>query len=112
MLTKEEFTKLKKLVRDEVETEGKNTRVEINHSILMTKIKFSEGIDSLKSKVKNVEITTNNIEKDVSVIKKGVKKLQKDLKTTSNFHDMENLKTVKRVEVIERHLGFPEADFA
>lgn len=62
----------------------------------------------LDSKLGPIKKDVKHIYHKVDIIEKDVKKLQKDLKTTSNFLDVENLKTVKRVKIIEEHLGIPE----
>lgn len=48
------------------------------------------------------------IHSDIKIIKKDVKKLRKEVKITSDTLDKENIKTAKRVTLIEEHLGFPE----
>ncbi len=48
------------------------------------------------------------IHNDIKIIKKDVRKLRKQLKITSDTLDKENLKTAKRVTLIEGHLGLPQ----
>ncbi len=52
------------------------------------------------------------IGKDIKIIKNDVKKLKKDVAAVIDMSDKGLLKVQTRVKIIERHLGFPEADFA
>jgi len=62
----------------------------------------------LDAKLKPIKKDIKHISSKVDIIEKDVKKLRKDLKTTSNTLDKENIKTAKRVILIEEHLGFPQ----
>lgn len=101
MLTKTDLSQIKKLVREEVEAEGENTRSEIMSEIKLAGMRTATELREVNTRLKNLEIKTMRIEKDV-------KKVQRDLRKTSDFLDRENLKTVKRVQKIEEHLDFPE----
>lgn len=94
MLTKNDLSQIKNIVREEVEAEGENIRSEINGEIKLAGIRTTTELQEVNTRLKNLEITT--------------RKIQKDLAKTSDFLDRENLKTVKRVRKIEEHLGFPE----
>lgn len=94
MLTKTDFSKFKKLIREEVEAEGENIRSEIKGEIKLAGIRTTTELREVNTRLKNLEITT--------------RKIQKDLAKTSDFLDRENLETVKRVRKIEEHLGFPK----
>jgi len=52
------------------------------------------------------------LHEDIKIIKGDVKKLQKDVSGVIDMSDKGLLKVQKRVKTIEKHLGFPEADFA
>ena len=115
MLTKDDlklFEKsTRKIVREEIEVEGKNTREELSYDIRTVWIELSNRIDAVGSRVKNLEIATNNLQKDMTVVKKDVKYLKKELKFQSNILDKENIKTLKRVKVIEESLKISTPDF-
>ncbi len=111
MLTQEDFSKLKRLVRDEVEAEGKNTRDELSYDIKTVRIELSNRIDTVGSRVKNLEIATNNLQKDMTTVKKDVKKLQKNVDGVINMADRGLLNTQKRVRIIETTLKIPSPDF-
>ena len=108
MLTKTDLSKIRKLVREEVEAEGENIRTEVNGEIKLAGIRTTTELQSVNNRLKNLEISSAKMGKDIQILKTDVKKVQKDLNKTSNFLDKENLQTVKRVRVIEEHLDFPE----
>ncbi len=62
----------------------------------------------LDTKLKPLRKDIKYIYSKVDIIEKDVKKLRKDLKTTSDTLNKENLKTAKRVTLIEGHLGLPQ----
>lgn len=98
MLTKGDLGQLEKLtrsiVREEIEAEGDNIRTDLGGEIKLTGIRIASELREVNSRLKNLEISTT--------------KLSKDLKLTSNFLDKENLRAVKRIRKIEEHLNIPE----
>ena len=94
MLNKTDLSQIKKIVREEVEAEGENIRSEINSEIKLAGMRTTTELQEVNTRLKNLEITT--------------RKIQKDLAKTSDFLDRENLRTVKRVRIIEKHLGISE----
>lgn len=99
MLTKADLSAIKKLVREEVEVEAKDTRLEISSS----RMRLQMEIRDVSNRVKNVEVGNMNLQKD---IQKMHKELKEEIKQVSNFQDVANLKTLKRVKRIEEHLNF------
>ena len=90
MLTKTDLSQIRKVIREEVETESQNIKEEIQADIKMSLVRISGELHRIQDRLKNVEIKIN--------------KIQKDLKYAVNFLDKESLKIQKRVERIEKHL--------
>jgi len=90
MLTKTDLSQIRKVIREEVETESQNIKDEIQADIKMSLVRISGELHRIQDRLKNVEIKIN--------------KIQKDLKYAVNFLDKESLKIQKRVERIEKHL--------
>ena len=90
MLTKTDLSQIRKIIREEVETESQNIKDEIQADIKMSLVRISGELHRIQDRLKNVEIKINKIEKD--------------LKYAVNFLDKESLKIQKRVERIEKHL--------
>ena len=92
MLTKTDLKEIKKIVREETEAESENTKNELLSEMKMNMIRTVEELRELNTRNKNLEIKIN--------------KIQKDIKYTVDFLDRDHLKTQKRVQRIEEHLGF------
>ena len=108
MLTKGDLTAIDKLVskriREEVETEGKNTRDELKSDVISSRMRLDMRIGELADRIKNLEIRVNNEGKNS---KKGFQKLDKRFTELFDFLDKDQLKTANRVERIEKHLKLP-----
>ena len=99
----------RKIVREEIETEGKNIRDEVSSDVTSLKIKISNDINYLSDRVKNVEVGMNSLDKKVEEFEKKVfsefRKVNKNIKDSVNFLDKENLKLRKRLESVEGELN-------
>lgn len=95
MLTKTDLTQIRKIVREEIETESKSLKEDLLGEIKLVRIELQKEIRALASRVKNIEI--------------AIKKIQKDIKSIINFFDKESLQLRKRIERIEDRLNLPPA---
>ena len=93
MLTKTDLSQIRKVVREEVESETEPLKKELSMDVKMAQMRIQGDIRGLQDRTKNVEIE--------------VRKLSKGLKLTSGFLDRDQLKTKSRVERIEDHLKLP-----
>ena len=89
MLTKTDLKEIRKLIREEVESESQNVKDELQAEMKMNLVRTLTEIREVKDRLKNVEIKIN--------------KIQKDLKYSVNFLDKFGLNIQKRVERIEGH---------
>lgn len=109
MLTKDDLLQIRKVIREEVGNETKALKNELQADITMARMKIQSNIDELTDRVKNIEIRLTKVEEGLSNLRKTVAKMHKDLrneiKLVSHVLDKENIKTLKRVEIIERHLN-------
>lgn len=64
MLIKNDFDQIRKIVREEVESEAESTRNELGSKIIMSRIRVQEDIDGLKNRIKNLEIRVAKINKE------------------------------------------------
>jgi hypothetical protein len=83
-------TATKKVVREEIEAEIEVLKDELQADIKMSQIRVQGDLRELKDRIKNLEI--------------AIRKLRKDVKTTSDFLDKEGLRLSKRVGRIEKRL--------
>lgn len=93
MLTKTDLSQIRKIIREEVETESKSLREDIQGEIKLARIEIQKEVSALKDKVKNLEI--------------ALSKIQKDIRKIVNFFDEEYLTLRRRVERLEEHLNLP-----
>jgi hypothetical protein len=93
MLTKTDLSQIRKVVREEVETESKSSKEDLQGEIKLVRIEIQKDIRTLTNRLKSLEIVAN--------------KIQKDIKSIVNFFDKEYLQLRKRVEKVEEHLNFP-----
>lgn len=93
MLTKTDLSQIRKIVREETETESRSLKEELQGEVKLARIELQKDIRELTSRVKNIEIL--------------IDKIQKDIKSIVNFFDKESLQLRKRVERIEEHLNLP-----
>lgn len=72
---------------------------------------LKQNVSVLQKDMTIVKNDVKKLQKDVTVVQKDVKYLKKELSFQSNILDKENLKTVKRVQIIETVLKIPTPDF-
>ncbi len=101
MLTKTDFIQIRKIlkevVRDEVGNEVQALKVELGSDINMSRMRIQNDINELKDRIKNLEIRVSKMHTE----------LKKEIKAVSYFLDKDVIKTIKRVRIIEEHLGLP-----
>lgn len=116
MLTKTDLAQIRKLVREEVETEGENIRTDLLGEMKLMRMGIQNDLRILQDRVKNVEVKANSLDKSMTSLEGRMEKLEnritkmyKDLKgeikKVLNFLDRENVAAVHRIKRIEDHLG-------
>src|SRR3989344_8820144 len=95
MLTKSDLSQIRKVIREEVENEVRTTRTELQADITMARMRLQSEIQELKDRIKNLEIRITKMHRE----------LKEEIKIVSHVLDKENLRTIKKVEKIEEHLG-------
>lgn len=93
VLTKTDLSKIRAVLREEIESEGKSLKEDLRGEIKLTRIELQKEIHSLADRIKNLEITAD--------------KIQKDTQTIVGFFDAEYLKIRARVERIESFVNLP-----
>jgi hypothetical protein len=91
MLTKDDLKEVRKIIREETEAESEDLKNELQADMKMNMVRSVSELREINTRVKNIEIKLN--------------KIQKDLKYAVDFLDKDNLKIQKRVERIEEHLS-------
>lgn len=75
-------------------------------------IKFEEKLAPIRSNIKSIEENVGALQKDIVVIKSGVKKLRKDLTTTINFFDKSDNTLLNKLNKTRSEIGLRELNFA
>lgn len=112
MLTKSDLQAIDKLiskrVREEIEAEGNNIKDQLRTDIINFRFRIQQEIRGLADRNKNLEIGVSNLEKNN---KKEFQKLNKCFTDLFDFLDKDQLRTLKKVERIEKHLHLEPASF-
>lgn len=115
MLTKDDLEQIRKVIRNEVNAEVKDSTRTLDGQIRISRMQIQQNISELDDRMKNVEIRLDSVQKDVSGLKKDlsdvkkrVKKIEKTTDIMVKFFGEEDVKFHKRVTKIEQHLGFPK----
>ena len=95
MLTKIDLSQIRKIVREETESESKSLKTDLQGELKLSRIELQKEIRDVKSRIKNLAIQLD--------------KAQKDIKKIVSFFDTESLQIRKRVERIEDQLRITPA---
>lgn len=99
---------VRKVVREEVEAEVKDSTRTLDTQIRMSKIQVQHDISELDDRMKNVEVRVDNIQKDIKTSKKDLRYISKTVDIIAKNYDEEDVKLNRRVRRIEQHLMLPE----
>ena len=117
MLTKNDLDQIRKVVRQEVKIEVKDSTQTLESQIRLSRMEVQASIAELDDRVKNVEVrqddTVNkvdNIQKGVDGLSKKVSKIQKTQDTMLDLLDREQMEQRKRIVRLEEHIGLQIAE--
>ncbi len=109
MLTKTDLSQIKgivksetkKIVRQEIEAEGKNIRDDSRSELRSARMRIQEDVRELSGRIKNLEIRVNSMGREM---KKEFKKVREEIKNSVNFLDKDYVRLKSKVERIKTHL--------
>ncbi len=102
MITKQEFSKLRTIIKEEINVEVKKVVEDVLEEKLEQKLE-----EKLESKLD--QKLESKLDQKLKPIIKKLNKIEKDLQATNHFFDHEYLGHEKRIGRIETHLHFPQA---
>ncbi|MBI2007242.1 MAG: hypothetical protein HYS83_00855 [Candidatus Blackburnbacteria bacterium] len=112
MLTKTDLSQIKKIVREEIESEVETLATSLRSEIKFARMEIQNDIKNLSSRIKDLEIKMKDLEikvKDLGILarstQKCLKRIEKKLDKSINFLDIDYLALKKRVEAIEQHIN-------
>lgn len=94
MFTKDDLKTFRKVIREEIEAEGKNIRDEINSRVISSRMSLQSDIRELSDRTKNLEVRTSSVEK---IVKGTAKKLDKAIRVFDHL-DVNLRKRVVKLE--------------
>lgn len=109
MLTKQDLTQLRKMVREEVVTEARNSREELQAEIKLSRMETINEVNRLENRLKNLEIRISDFQTETKKwfkrIESNISRLRKDLNAFTVSFDRDRSNLQKRIMIIESHLG-------
>ena len=108
MLSTSDLKAIKKIVREEVETEARNTKESLEHEIRTANLHIREAIHEQGDRIKNVEVRLYSLDEEVKGSRKDIRKLQKDVSVAIDVFNAEDTRLAKQVNRIEEHLNLPQ----
>lgn len=103
MLTKTDLSRIKKIVREEMETEAANLGTSFRSEIKLTRMEIQNDIKNLSGRIKDLEIRVKDSGIVVKSIQKDLKRIESKIDKSIDFLDKDYLAMKKRVEAIEQH---------
>ena len=61
MFTKTDFLQIRKIIREEIESESRSLQEDLRGEIKLSRIEIQKDIRDLKGKIKDLEITENHL---------------------------------------------------
>lgn len=107
MLTKNDLSQIRKVVREEVEVEAKTTRTDIEYEIKRVRIEFSLRLDKVEDYLKNIDIKNSRLEKEMQKMRKDITQIKKDINSLIGYSDENHIRLRKRIEKIEEQINLP-----
>ena len=112
MLTKSDLDQIRKVIRQEVKVEVKDSTQTLESQIRLSRMQVQASIGEVDDRVKNVEIrqddTVNKvdkIQKDIDGLSKKVSKIQRTQNSMLDMLDGEQMTQRKRTLRLEQHVG-------
>lgn len=114
-LTTDDLKAIRKVIREEVTTEVKDSSNTLETQIRLSKMEVKSSIRELDDRMKNVEIRMDNVAESVAASGNDIKVLKKDvnfIKKTTNIiaknYDEGDVALHRRLTKVEKHLNLPQ----
>lgn len=107
MLTKNDLDQIRKVVRQEVKVEVKDSTRTLDSQIRLSRMQVQANIGELDDRMKNVEIRLDNVGDKVKKVQKDASRIRKDQGIILDLLDKEQMQQRKRIARLEEHAGLP-----
>jgi len=107
MLTKNDLNQIRKVIRQEVKVEVKDSTQTLGSQIRISRMQVQAGIGELDDKMKNVEIRLDDVGSQVKKTQKDVSQIKRNQDTMLDLLDREQMEQRKRIIRLKEHAGLP-----
>lgn len=105
MLTKTDLSRIKKIIREEIETETANLATSLRSEIKLARMEIQNDIKNLSGRMKDLGIQVKDLGIVAKSTQKDLKRIENKIDKSIDFLDKDYLAMKKRVEVIEQHIN-------
>lgn len=110
MLTKIDLDQIRKVIRQEVKVEVKDSTSTLGSQIRLSRMQVQSDISGLDDRTKNVEIRLDDLANNAKKIQKDVSQIKKTQDTMLDLLDKEQMEQRKRIVRLEEHVGLQIAE--
>ena len=107
MLTKNDLNEIRKVIRQEVKVEVKDSTQTLDSQIRLSRMQVQANIGEVDDRIKNVEIKLDDVASEVKKLQKDVSQIRKDQSSMLNLLDSEQMSQRKRIIRLEKNAGLP-----
>ncbi len=107
MLTKNDLDQIRKVVRQEVKVEVKDSAQTLESQIRLSRMQVQRNIGEVDDRIKNVEIRLDDVSNNVKKTQKDISQIKRDQGTMLDLLDKEQMQQRKRIVRLEEHVGLP-----
>lgn len=107
MLTKSDLNQIRKVIRQEVKVEVKDSTQTLGSQIRISRMQVQANIGELDDRMKNVEIRLDDVGSQVKKTQKDVSQIKRNQDTMLDLLDREQMQQRKRIIRLEEHTGLP-----
>lgn len=107
MLTKNDLSQIRKVIRQEVKVEVKDSTRTLDSQIRLSRMQVQANIGELDDRMKNVEIRLDDVGSQVKKTQKDVSQIKRNQDVMLDLLDKEQMQQRKRITRLEEHAGFP-----
>lgn len=105
MLTKTDLDQIRKVVRQEVKVEVRDSAKTLESQVRLSRMQIQADISGLDDRMKNVEIRLDDVSDDVKTTQKSVSQIRRDQSSMLILLDGEQMQQRKRITRLEKHAG-------
>lgn len=107
MLTKTDLDQIRKVIRQEVKVEVKDSTQTLESQIRLSRMQVQANIGEVDDRIKNVEIRIDDVASSVKKTQKDISQIKRDQGTMLDLLDKEQMQQRKRIVRLEKEVGLP-----